>query len=175
MRDPARHPHQVKRAFPKDLIRDVQIAAARIACTWYIHRSSVRRTKIARFTQPHPLQSECLQMTTERSDIEAAAAAYFESWFDGDGDRMAQVLHQDLSKKRAGEPLTLITRVQMVEATTEGAGTEQGGDRSIDIQILDIHGDIASVRVRSTLYYEYLHLVRTGDGWKIANTLYERS
>ncbi len=32
--------------------------------------------------------------------------------------------------------------------------------------------DIASVRVCSEPYYEYLHLVRTSDGWKIANALW---
>ena len=32
--------------------------------------------------------------------------------------------------------------------------------------------DIASALVRSEPYHEYLHLVRTGDGWKIANALW---
>jgi hypothetical protein len=32
--------------------------------------------------------------------------------------------------------------------------------------------DIASVTVRTAVYYEYLHLVQTPDGWKIANALW---
>ena len=50
---------------------------------------------------------------------------------------------------------------------------EEAKDRSLDVVILDVYGDIASVRVRSAAYYEYLHLVRTDDGWKLANALFE--
>jgi len=32
--------------------------------------------------------------------------------------------------------------------------------------------DIASVTVRSAVYHEYLQLVRTPEGWKIANALW---
>jgi hypothetical protein len=34
---------------------------------------------------------------------------------------------------------------------------------------------IASVTVRSPIYQEYVHLVRTRDGWKIVNTLWQRT
>ena len=43
----------------------------------------------------------------------------------------------------------------------------------LDVVVLDVHGNVASVRVRSAVYYEYLHLVRTSEGWKIANALFE--
>jgi hypothetical protein len=38
---------------------------------------------------------------------------------------------------------------------------------------VDVHGTIASVVVDSNVYREYLHLVRTPDGWKIANALWD--
>jgi hypothetical protein len=31
------------------------------------------------------------------------------------------------------------------------------------------------VTVRAAVYHELLHLVRTSDGWKIANALWERA
>ena len=48
-------------------------------------------------------------------------------------------------------------------------------DRTIDVDVLDIKGDIVSVLVRSDPYHEYLHLVRTRDGWKIANALFRNN
>jgi len=37
---------------------------------------------------------------------------------------------------------------------------------------MDVRGGIASVIVRSAPYREYLHLIRTGEGWKIADALW---
>ena len=45
-------------------------------------------------------------------------------------------------------------------------------DHTIEVEVLDVTHDIASALVRSEPYHEYLHLVRTGDGWKIANALW---
>jgi hypothetical protein len=44
-----------------------------------------------------------------------------------------------------------------------------------DIDVEDVHEDIASVTVRSAVYREYLHLVRTAEGWRIANALWRHS
>jgi Putative lumazine-binding len=54
-------------------------------------------------------------------------------------------------------------------------GWFDGGDRRIDVEVVDLHGNIASVVVRSPLYRESLHLVRTEDGWKIVNALWHSS
>jgi branched-subunit amino acid ABC-type transport system permease component len=43
----------------------------------------------------------------------------------------------------------------------------------IDVEVIDVHGNVATVVVRSSVYREYLHLVRTPDGWKIANALWD--
>jgi hypothetical protein len=41
-----------------------------------------------------------------------------------------------------------------------------------DIHIQDVFEDIASVVVRTRGLHEYLHLVRSPDGWHIANALW---
>ena len=38
--------------------------------------------------------------------------------------------------------------------------------------MLDVYGEIASVVVRSPEYREYLHLVRTPEGWQIVNAFF---
>jgi hypothetical protein len=106
--------------------------------------------------------------------IRRAALDYFEGWFDGDAARMDRALHEDLVKRDAEEDLELSTKAWMVEATREGRGVRAAG-REIEVEITDVYRDIANVTVRSTPYREYLHLVRTDEGWKIASTLYVRT
>ena len=67
--------------------------------------------------------------------------------------------------------LGIITKPQMLQLTTEGAGAEDAADRRLDVTMEDVDDGIASVTVRSAVDHEYLHLVRTVDGWKIADAL----
>ena len=112
-----------------------------------------------------------LDVETARS-IERAVLDYYEGWFDADAARMERAVHPDLVKRKAGEQLRIMTAARMIELTREGEGTANAGDRRIEIAIDDVHEDIASVTVEGGPYYEYLHLVRTSAGWKIANALW---
>jgi Putative lumazine-binding len=60
----------------------------------------------------------------------------------------------------------------MLEFTAAGEGSKDAADRRLTVDVLDVEHEIASVVVRSAPYYEYLHLVRTADGWRIVNALY---
>ena len=111
-------------------------------------------------------------MPSEQQLIEQVARDYFEGWYDGDVVRMNSALHADLVKRRAGERLGATSKERMLELTAQGEGAEDGADRSLEIDVLDVHDDVATVVVRAAVYYEYLHLVRTGEGWKIANALW---
>ncbi len=104
--------------------------------------------------------------------IERAVRDYFEGWFDSDVERMERALHPELVKRRGGEELGITTAERMLELTRHGEGRSEADHRRLDVEIEDVHGDIASVTVRSAPYREYLHLVQTGDGWKIANALW---
>ena len=107
---------------------------------------------------------------TARS-IEGAVLDYYEGWFGADATRMQRAVHPDLAKRKAGESLAMVTAEKMIDWTRAGEGEADAG--AIEIAIQDVHGDIASVTVVGGPYYEYLHLVRTNDGWKIANALWQ--
>jgi putative lumazine-binding protein len=115
-------------------------------------------------------------MTKAATDLLTQAALdYFEGWYDADIVRMDRALHPDLVKRQAATLDRVTTKERMVELTGQGAGREDGADRRLEVEILDVHEDIASVVVRSAVYYEYVHLVRTPDGWQIANALWRFS
>jgi|SRR5918996_6318756 hypothetical protein len=103
----------------------------------------------------------------------------FEGWFEGDAARMERALHPDLAKRSLGEDgyrLDADTAELMVEKTARGVGVERRrkvGDPKVDIRVDDVYGSIASVTVNSAPYHQYLHLVRTQAGWKIANALWQ--
>jgi hypothetical protein len=112
---------------------------------------------------------------TEQELIKRTVIDYFEGWFEGDADRMRLALHPDLVKRSPGEDraasLGVTTAERMVELTEQGAGKVHA-DHRIDIEIVDVYEDIATAIVSSAPYHEYLHLVRTREGWKIANALW---
>jgi predicted metal-dependent HD superfamily phosphohydrolase len=108
--------------------------------------------------------------------IEEVALDYFEGWFTGDVTRMDRALHPDLVKRWPGNDgaasLGITTKERMLELTAQSEGKDDVGDGTLDVTILDIYQDIASVAVCAGVYQEYLHLVRTSEGWKIANALW---
>jgi putative lumazine-binding protein len=121
-----------------------------------------------------------MSVTTEQETITQTVLDYFEGWFDGDASRMARALHPELAKRpgrvdhSVAGTLGTLTAQEMIERTASGVGkTRDVPDRGIEVDVVDIFGDIASATVRSAVYYEYVHLVRTSDGWKIVNTLWQ--
>lgn len=110
---------------------------------------------------------------TEREEIERTVRDYFEGWFDADAARMDRALHRDLAKRQAGEELGILGKPRMVELTAHGEGREDRGDGRLEIEVHDVYKDIATATVHSATYHEYVHLVRTAEGWRIANALWQ--
>lgn len=106
--------------------------------------------------------------------IEASVTDYFESWFDGDVGRMRRCLHPRLAKRRPPKDdetdLHEVTYDEMIEDVA--GGPKPQFDRRIGVTVLDVAGDIATAKVESQPFDEYVHLARTGGRWLVVNTLY---
>lgn len=120
--------------------------------------------------------------TDDEAGIRAALADYFEGWFDGDAARIESALHPDLAKRGIrqgappGEQVASMTAAQMVAWTRDGDGVrERPSDLDLRIEVLDVHSEMATALVRSTVYTEYAHLVRTSGRWRVLNTVYVRT
>ncbi len=114
---------------------------------------------------------------TQEEAIVACALDYYEGWFDGNPARMERALHPQLTKCSLaddGETLDTMGAADMVEWTTDGAGRRlDPGDRRIQVTVDDVFDDIATATVHSAVYVDYLQLVRTRAGWKIANVVFQ--
>ena len=64
---------------------------------------------------------------------------------------MDRVLHAELVKRRGADELGVTTKPRMLELTAQGGGREDGADRTLDIDVVDVHGNVASVVVRSAV------------------------
>jgi ketosteroid isomerase-like protein len=112
---------------------------------------------------------------TEQELITQTVLDYFEGWFEGDAKRMERALHPDLVKRQAGEELGATTKARMIELTERGAGAQDAADGRIEVEVHDVYEDTATATVHTATYHEHLHLVRTGEGWRIANALWRFS
>ena len=114
----------------------------------------------------------------DRKAIIRAATDYIASWLEGDEERMRRSLHPQLAKRSVGAgasndlPLDTIGTTEMVKATGKGHGRKYRPGH--EITVLDTYGEIATVKVTSVPYIDYLHLARFGDRWLIVNVLWQR-
>jgi hypothetical protein len=118
-------------------------------------------------------------------DIEAITAVardYIEGWLDGDEERMRHCLHPDLVKRRPRQDPgrgewhlgPVADAEMMVGWTRDGGGrTTVAEERAFEITIEDVFRHIASVKVLSHPYMDYLHIAKIGDQWFIVNVLWE--
>lgn len=111
----------------------------------------------------------------DRSGISGTALDYYEGWFDGDADRMTRALHPDLAKRGIvpGGGIDTDTARTMIDATAAGIGRRRDvADRDIHVRVDDVHGDIATATITSSVYVDYVHLVRMDGRWQIVNALW---
>lgn len=108
--------------------------------------------------------------------VRAAAMEYFEGWYDADLARVDPVLHPQLVKRSAdqvgADSPSVTTKERFLELVRAGGGAEDKTDDPIEVTVVDIHQDIAAAVVRSAQYREYLHLLRTPEGWRIVNAFW---
>jgi len=115
---------------------------------------------------------------TDEESIRRVATAYLESWLDGDGERMRGALHPDLAKRgldhaadRTPSGLHHLTADYMEGSAAKGPRPQFS--RTCEITVLDIADNIASVKVLSEPFVDYLHLAKLDGRWSIVNVLYE--
>ncbi|MBK9092804.1 MAG: nuclear transport factor 2 family protein [Anaerolineae bacterium] len=118
-------------------------------------------------------------------DIQAITEAsrdYAEGWFTANAEQMRRSLHPQLVKRTIWHDLQTGTwqpsnshdAESMVGITRDGGGSAlPESEKAFEIVVLDVFRDIATVKVYSYPYMDYLHLVKINDRWSILNCLYE--
>ena len=112
----------------------------------------------------------------DKDGITKTVLDYVEGWYQGDAKRMDQALSKHLAKRRIasdGEIIEL-SKEWMVTETGNGRGRIENPEHGRkDITILAQTETMASVLLLAENFVDYLHLVKVGDSWKIANVLWD--
>ncbi|MCP4670232.1 MAG: nuclear transport factor 2 family protein [Desulfobacula sp.] len=113
-------------------------------------------------------------------DIKKTAMDYMESWYQGDAKKMRESLHPNLAKRslkvmNGKIKLSQTTASDMIDWTRIGFGKNLWSDtHQIEVVVLDLYQNIASVKIVTPDYREYLHLLKINKKWVAVNALYEK-
>jgi hypothetical protein len=115
----------------------------------------------------------------EKAKIESAARDYIDGWYEGSVERMQRAFHPDLAKRTLSAlpngrmVVRTLSADTMVEYTRAGFGKKSARpDQKNQVIILDVSGNMASVKTISHEFVDYLHMARVDGAWKIVNVLW---
>ncbi len=111
--------------------------------------------------------------------IRALVLDYALGWYDGEPARMERALHPRLAKRSvvrdAGGRAALaeMPPQRLIDEARSGVGRRVPADvRRVEVRILDVYGDIASVRGDMHGWVDYFQVARLDGEWKVVNVLW---
>lgn len=139
------------------------------------------RTTILLFLTLFILKNAQSQVKSDSLKIKNCALDYIEGWYNGDTIRMERSLHSDLAKMQLaglkqtnGIIINTVSKSNMIEYTKAGFGKATPREKiKNEVVILDIYEDLASVKLTSYDYVDYLQMVRCNGEWKILTVLWK--
>jgi hypothetical protein len=118
---------------------------------------------------------------TVDKEIKQTVLNYIEAWYRGEPERGEKSLHPELAERivrvdqeTGKDHLEMMSASRLAERWGSGDGkkTPKENQRK-DITILDIHGNMASVKLETNVWVDYIHLAKFNDEWIIINILWE--
>lgn len=112
--------------------------------------------------------------TDDSSAVRATVTNYIEAYYTGDAHRMQQTLHPHYLKHVIHReiPVRERTGAQMIEdvRSNNGAGISQA-ERTEQVSVLDVAGYIASAKLVTPHWVDYMTLSKVDGNWKILSVV----
>ena len=108
--------------------------------------------------------------------IRSRVLDYVQGWYEANGTRMESALSPHLSKRRivSSDEIWDVSKEWMVDATGNGRGRiDEPENGTKEITVLDQTNTMASVKLVSNEFIDYLHLAKIDDDWVIVNVLWD--
>ena len=116
----------------------------------------------------------------DKAAVRQAAYDYAEGYYEGAADRMERAVHPALVKRglisREGSAAVLVpmNAETLIEATRQGGGKQLPADkRNISFALLDMREDVASAKIFTSQFNDYLHFVKVDGKWRLTNVLWQ--
>ena len=108
--------------------------------------------------------------------IHKIALDYIEGWYEVSASRMDRALSPHLAKRRivTAAEIWHVDKTWMVAATGDGKGRIENPSKGRkDITLLDQTETMATVKIVSEEFVDYLHLAKCDGQWSIVNALWD--
>jgi hypothetical protein len=112
--------------------------------------------------------------SNDASAVRATVTNYIEAYYTGDAARMEQTLHPHyLKHKIHGDiPMREQTGQELVQAVRSGEGTHMAqAQRTEKVTVLDVAGNIASAKLVTPGWVDYMTLSKINGEWKILSVV----
>ena len=126
-----------------------------------------------------PPEQAAATADADKAAIIETVLNYADGFYEGLAERMTKAVHPLLSKRALmpaaeGGPskLSTMNSEMLIELTRAGRGKLPPEQRGVKAEVLDVSGDLATARVFTVQFNDYLHLIRTDNGWRILNVLW---
>jgi hypothetical protein len=112
--------------------------------------------------------------TDDASAVRATVTNYIEAYYTGDADRMEQTLHSHYLKHMIHRDIPVRERsgAQMVQDAREhNAANIPQAARTEEVTVLDVAGTIASAKLVTPGWTDYMTLLKVNGEWKILSVV----
>lgn len=116
------------------------------------------------------------QKNSEEAVVRATVSDYIEAYYTGDAARMERSLHPHYMKHTISESdgklrMSETTGLQMVQEIRSGPADLPATERKEEITVLDVTGDIATAKLVTSHWTDYLTLTKWNGQWKIVSVV----
>lgn len=109
----------------------------------------------------------------DSSAVRSTVTDYIEAYYTGDAARMEKVLHADYIKHQIHGNMAVReqTAADLIQAARSGRGTRMANKEQVTV--LDVVGNIASAKLVTPGWTDYLTLTKAEGQWKILSVVQE--
>jgi hypothetical protein len=110
----------------------------------------------------------------DASAVRSTVTNYIEAYYTGNAARMEQTLHPHYLKHKihGNIPVREQSRADLVEAARSGQGTHMTqAQRREQVTVLDVAGNIASAKLVTPGWTDYMTLTKIDGKWKILSVV----
>ena len=110
----------------------------------------------------------------DASAVRSTVTNYIEAYYTGNAARMEQTLHSHYLKQKihGNIPVREQTGADLVQAARSGEGTHlTQAERTQQITVLDVAGNIASAKLVTPGWTDYMTLTKINGQWKILSVV----
>lgn len=118
------------------------------------------------------------EMSEDEKGIVQAGRDYFEAFYLADAEREAGALHPELVKRfirtnqQGRDFIQYASRSGLIEYTASGAAKADLAEKDVQVEIFEINGNIATGKVTSVDFYDYVHFAKVNGKWYVLNVLW---